>query len=74
MRAIDINRVAEIIKNYAPQNDKSCKSIEQLLSESSFELLNNAVTISKDRYEQLLQYEQEYMSRQSMINSMMQNK
>ena len=35
---------------------------------------NNAVsaTISKDRYEQLLQYEQEYKQRQSMINSFMQ--
>ena len=41
MRVIDINRVAEIIKNYAPQNDKSCKSIEQLLSELSFELPND---------------------------------
>jgi late competence protein required for DNA uptake (superfamily II DNA/RNA helicase) len=30
--------------------------------------------ISKDRYEQLLQYEQERKQRQSMINSFMQNK
>lgn len=35
---------------------------------------DDVVTISKDRYEQLLQYEQEYISRQSMINSFMQNK
>lgn len=35
---------------------------------------DDVVTISKDRYKQLLQYEQEYISRQSMINSFMQNK
>lgn len=35
---------------------------------------DDAVTISKDRYEQLLQYEQEYNQRQSMTNSFMQNK
>lgn len=35
---------------------------------------DDVVTIPKDRYEQLLQYEQEYISRQSMINSFMQNK
>ena len=34
----------------------------------------DVVTIPKNRYEQLLQYEQEYISRQSMINSFMQNK
>lgn len=38
------------------------------------EIINDTVTISKDRYEQLLQYEQEYNQRQSMINSFMQNK
>lgn len=38
------------------------------------EIITDTVTISKDRYEQLLQYEQEYISRQSMINSFMQNK
>lgn len=35
---------------------------------------DDVVTISKDRYEQLLQYEHEYKQRQSMINSFMQNK
>ena len=35
---------------------------------------DDMVTISKERYKQLLQYEQEYISRQSMINSFMQNK
>ena len=35
---------------------------------------DDVVTISKDRYEQLLQYEQEYVQRQSVINSFMQNK
>lgn len=35
---------------------------------------DNVVAIPKDRYERLLQYEQEYISRQSMINSFMQNK
>lgn len=35
---------------------------------------DDVVTISKDRYEQLLQYEQEYKQRQSTINSFMQNK
>ena len=37
------------------------------------EVSDDIVTISKDRYEQLLQYEQEYTSRQSMINSFIQN-
>lgn len=35
---------------------------------------DDVATIPKDRYEQLLQYEQEYKQRQSMINSFMQNK
>ena len=35
---------------------------------------DDVVTISKDRYKQLLQYEREYKQRQSMINSFMQNK
>lgn len=35
---------------------------------------DDVVTISKDRYKQLLQYEQEYKQRQSMINSFMRNK
>ena len=35
---------------------------------------DDVVTISKDRYEQLLQYEHEYKQRRSMINSFMQNK
>lgn len=38
------------------------------------EMIIDTVTISKDRYEQLLQYEQEYKQKQSMINSFMQNK
>lgn len=38
------------------------------------EIITDTVTISKDRYEQLLQYEQEYKQRQSMINSFIQNK
>ena len=37
-------------------------------------IITDTVTIPKDRYKQLLQYEQEYISRQSMINSFMQNK
>lgn len=40
----------------------------------ALESADDVVTISKDHYEQLLQYEQEYISRQSMINSFMQNK
>lgn len=35
---------------------------------------DDEVTISKDRYEQLLQYEQERKQRQAMILSFMQNK
>ena len=35
---------------------------------------DDMITISKDRYEQLLQYEKEYAQRQSMVNSFMQNK
>jgi len=35
---------------------------------------DDVVTISKDRYEQLLQYEQERKQRQAMILSFMQNK
>ena len=35
---------------------------------------DDEVAISKDRYKQLLQYEHEYISRQSMINSFIQNK
>ena len=38
------------------------------------EIITDTITISTDRYEQLLQYEQEYKQRQSMINSFMQNK
>ena len=36
--------------------------------------VSDVVTVPKDRYEQLLQYEQEYISRQQIINSFMQNK
>ena len=35
---------------------------------------DDVVTISKDRYKQLLQYERGYKQRQSIINSFMQNK
>lgn len=54
---------------YCPNCDGNCEDGINITKTS-----DDTVTISKDRYEQLLRYEQEYISRQSMINSFIQNK
>ena len=63
--------VTELLEGVNPQwSDEEPIEVIVNITKAS----DDVVTISKDRYEQLLQYEQEYISRQSMINSFMQNK